>query len=308
MDNQLKNEITPEKLYFSRRKFLKLAGAMGVTAALAACGVSSTQSPTSEATVTETVNAKDALTPYETVTNYNNFYEFALDKESIAARAADMDTSNWQVEISGLVDHPMKISATELIQNYAQEERVYRLRCVEGWSMVIPWQGFLLNKLLDDLGVQPEAQYVKFTTPYNLKLFPNQSDSLFPWPYVEGLRLDEARNDLTILASGLYGKALPNQDGAPIRLIVPWKYGFKSAKSLEKIELVAEQPLNFWQETNPNEYGFYANVNPSVPHPRWPQNTERRIGEFNRRPTLPFNGYADQVASLYDGMDLKVNF
>ena len=174
--------------------------------------------------------------------------------------------------------------------------------------MVIPWQGFALNKLLDDIGVQSEAKYVKFTTPYDTTLFPNQTDSLFPWPYVEGLRLDEARNDLTILASGLYGKPLPNQDGAPIRLVVPWKYGFKSAKSLSKIELVAEQPVNFWQATNPNEYGFYANVNPDVPHPRWSQSTERRIGEISRRPTLPFNGYADQVASLYAGMDLAVNF
>lgn len=299
-----KDEITPEKLYFSRRKFLKLAGVVGVSAALAACGVPT--QPGAEATVSS--DLPDTQTPYETITTYNNFYEFAMDKESIASRAANMDTSNWQVEISGLVDRPMKISAAELIQNYPQEERIYRLRCVEGWSMVIPWQGFALNKLLDDIGVQSEAKYVKFTTPYDTTLFPNQTDSLFPWPYVEGLRLDEARNDLTILASGLYGKPLPNQDGAPIRLVVPWKYGFKSAKSLSKIELVAEQPVNFWQATNPNEYGFYANVNPDVPHPRWSQSTERRIGEISRRPTLPFNGYADQVASLYAGMDLAVNF
>jgi len=304
MDKTGKDVITPEKLYFSRRKFLKLAGVVGVSAALAACGVPT--QPGTEATVSSDMT--DTQTPYETITTYNNFYEFAMDKESIASRAANMDTSNWQVEISGLVDRPMKISAAELIQNYPQEERVYRLRCVEGWSMVIPWQGFALNKLLDDIGVQSEAQYVKFTTPYDTTLFPNQTDSLFPWPYVEGLRLDEARNDLTILASGLYGKPLPNQDGAPIRLVVPWKYGFKSAKSLSKIELVAEQPVNFWQATNPNEYGFYANVNPDVPHPRWSQSTERRIGEISRRPTLPFNGYADQVANLYAGMDLAVNF
>lgn len=304
MESFRKDEITPEKLYFSRRKFLKLAGAVGITAALAACGV-----PAQTGTETGIEgNLSDTQTPYETITGYNNFYEFALDKESIASRAANMDTSNWQLEIGGLVDKPMKISTVELIQNYPQEERVYRLRCVEGWSMVIPWQGFSLNKLLNDIGVQPEAQYVKFTTPYDTSLFPNQTDSLFPWPYVEGLRLDEARNDLTLLASGLYGKPLPNQDGAPIRLVIPWKYGFKSAKSLSKIKLVAEQPLNFWQATNPNEYGFYANVNPDVPHPRWSQSTERRLGEISRRPTLPFNGYADQVASLYTGMDLAVNF
>lgn len=305
MDTKLKQEVTPERLYFSRRKFLKIAGALGVTAALAACGISNEQQT---ATQSASGTLTDTLTPYDTITSYNNFYEFALDKESIASKAANLDTSNWPIEIGGLVDHPMKITAADLIQKYAQTEHVYRLRCVEGWSMVIPWLGFPLNKLLGDLGVQPEAQYVKFTTPYDPNLFPNQNDALFPWPYVEGLRLDEARNDLTLLASGLYGKPLPPQDGAPLRLVVPWKYGFKSAKSLSKIELVAEQPLNFWQVTNPNEYGFYANVNPDVPHPRWSQSTERRIGEISRRPTLPFNGYGDQVADLYKGMDLAVNF
>jgi len=305
MKSNLQNEITPEKLYFSRRKFLKLAGTLGVTAALAACGV---QPVGQSSTPTPVSSLEDTLTPYETITGYNNFYEFALDKESVAEKAANMDTSDWKVEISGLVEKPVTLSAVELLQNYPQEERIYRLRCVEGWSMVIPWQGFPLHKLLADLGVKENARYVQFTTPYDPNLFPGQEDMLFPWPYVEGLRLDEAMNDLTILAGGLYGKPLPPQDGAPIRLVVPWKYGFKSAKSIQKIELVAEQPVNFWQAISPEEYGFYANVHPYVPHPRWPQNSERRLGELERRPTLLFNGYEDQVAELYAGMDLVKNY
>lgn len=305
MNSNLSNEITPEKLYFSRRKFLRLAGLVGVTAALAACGVSpnSTGQP-----AVPPIPVADTLIPYDTITTYNNFYEFALDKESIASKAAALNTANWKVEISGLVEKPITLSAVEILQTYPQEERTYRMRCVEGWSMVVPWQGFPLHKLLADVGVKENAKFIRFATPYDTSLFPNQNDVFFPWPYVEGLRLDEARHDLTILAGGLYGKPLPPQDGAPIRLVVPWKYGFKSIKSISKIELVAEQPVNFWQATGPSEYGFYSNVNPDVPHPRWSQSTERRLGELNRRPTLLFNGYADEVASLYTGMDLVANF
>jgi len=303
----LNEEITPEKLYFSRRKFLSLVGTVGLTAALAACGINTSQSTGTPGDPTATPG-KNAPTPLDTIENYNNFYEFSLQKEDVASLAANMKTEPWTVEIGGLVDHPGKISVTDLMKTYPAEERIYRLRCVEGWSMVIPWNGFPLHKLLADIGVKDEAQYVKFTTPMDLSLFPGEADTSFPWPYTEGLRLDEARNDLTLLATGLYDKPLPNQDGAPIRLVVPWKYGFKSIKSIVKIELVTDQPATFWPTTAPNEYGFYSNVNPQVPHPRWSQATERRIGEFARRPTLMFNGYGDQVANLYAGMDLVKNF
>ena len=306
MDNQdLKKEITPEKLYFSRRKFIALAGSLGVAAALAACGIKpQSEQPGS----TPTAAGSDTLTPYDTITHYNNFYEFAYDKESVATKAADFVTTPWTVEVSGLVEKPLKISVADLLKTFPAEERVYRLRCVEGWSMVIPWNGFSLNKLLSLVTILPEAQYVKFTTLNDPTVFPNESDTFFTWPYTEGLRLDEAWHDLTLLATGLYGKPLPPQDGAPIRLVVPWKYGFKSIKSIQKIELVSEQPTTFWNTSAPDEYGFYSNVNPDVPHPRWSQATERRIGELERRPTLLFNGYANQVANLYAGMDLKVNY
>ena len=301
-NRELASEITPEKLYFSRRKFLALVGSIGVTAALAACGIPSTNK------TEPTAAAGDELTPFDSVTHYNNFYEFSYSKEAVASAAANFKTSPWTVEISGLVKKPVKISVSDLVKKYPPEERVYRLRCVEGWSMVIPWNGFQLSKLLSDVEVSPEAAYVKFYTPYNPAVFPNQSDTSFSWPYTEGLRLDEAMHDLTLMAVGLYGKDLLPQDGAPIRLVVPWKYGFKSIKSVQKIELVQDQPATLWNTAAPDEYGFYANVNPNVPHPRWSQSTERRLGEVNRRPTLMFNGYADQVAGLYAGMDLQVNY
>jgi Sulfite oxidase and related enzymes len=306
-NDELRNEITPEKLYFSRRKFLSLVGTVGLGAALAACGITPNNSFYATDGSTETP-PPDTLTPLDTIEHYNNFYEFSLQKEDVADLAVNMKTKPWTVEIGGLVDHPATISIDDLMQTYPSSEHIYRLRCVEGWSMVIPWSGFSLNKLLAQVGVKAEAKYVKFTTPYDLKLFPGEADNSFPWPYTEGLRLDEAQNNLTLLATGLYGKPLPNQDGAPIRLVVPWKYGFKSIKSIYKIELVADQPDTFWPTTAPNEYGFYSNVNPNVPHPRWSQATERRIGELARRPTLMFNGYGDQVASLYTGMDLVKNF
>ena len=301
MINLKKDPITPEKLYFSRRKFLALVGSVGLSAALAACGVLPTPSGFAPSATSE----PDTLTPYDTVTHYNNFYEFSLQKEDVADLATGMVTQPWPIEISGLVDHPQTIDVAEMMKAYPAEERTYRLRCVEGWSMVIPWNGFPLHKLLADLGVQEGAQYVKFTSVNDPSHYPGQKDVFFPWPYTEGLRLDEAQHDLTLLATGLYGKALPPQDGAPIRLVVPWKYGFKSIKSIIKIELVTDQPATFWNTSAPNEYGFYSNVNPAVPHPRWSQATERRIGELGRRNTELFNGYANEVASLYIGMDLE---
>jgi sulfoxide reductase catalytic subunit YedY len=308
------DEITPEKLYLSRRKFLKLAGVVGVSAALAACGIQPTSTPQPasgtafpEVTPSNTLMPSDTLTPYDTITHYNNFYEFSLNKEDVASKAANFVSEPWSMEVSGLVKHPLQMDAAELMKTYPLEERVYRLRCVEGWSMVIPWTGFPLHKLLADVGVTDEAKYVHFATPYNHDLFPNQGSYGFAWPYSEGLRLDEANHDLTMLVVGLYGKPLPPQDGAPIRVVVPWKYGFKSIKSINKIELVTEQPQTLWSTAAPNEYGFYSNVNPNVPHPRWSQDTERRIGELDRRPTEIFNGYSE-VASLYTGMDLVANY
>lgn len=310
MTNNGMDKITPEPLYHSRRKFLKLVGMVGVSAALAACGIKPTSENAAddlpegtETTSGTTTLPEDSLTPYDLVTEYNNFYEFSLGKEDVAAKAAGFNATNWTVEIGGLVDRPMTVSVDELVKSYPPEERVYRMRCVEGWSMVIPWNGFPLHRLLADIGVQADAKYVRFTTPYDRDMFPNQGSFGFAWPYTEGLRLDEAQHDLTLLATGLYGKDLPAQDGAPIRLVVPWKYGFKSIKSISKIELVADQPDTFWSSANPGEYGFYSNVNPDVPHPRWSQSTERRIGELGRRPTGMFNGYSE-VAPLYEGMDL----
>jgi sulfoxide reductase catalytic subunit YedY len=305
-----RDEITPEKLYISRRKFFKLAGLFGVAYALAACGITPDQPEPTPSSYSESITAgyQDTLSTYETITNYNNFYEFSFTKEGVAPLSKDLITSPWPVEIGGLIDNPMTIDAVDILKKYPSEERIYRLRCVEGWSLVIPWNGFSLSLLLDDLGVKPEAKYIKFTTLYDPKQMPGQADSFFGWPYVEGLRLDEAMHPLTILAGGMYDKPLPPQDGAPIRLVVPWKYGFKSIKSIVKIELVTDQPATFWATSSPTEYGFYSNVNPNVSHPRWSQNTERRIGESNRRPTLMFNGYNDDVASLYEGMDLKENY
>ncbi|MBX0327748.1 protein-methionine-sulfoxide reductase catalytic subunit MsrP, partial [Oscillochloris sp. ZM17-4] len=238
----------------------------------------------------------------------NNFYEFGTDKADPARMASSFKTSPWEVAVGGLVNKPQTFAMEDLLTQFDQEERIYRLRCVEAWSMVIPWQGFPLNKLLMAVEPKAEAKFVRFETVYNPDQLPGQRDGYFPWPYVEGLRIDEAMNDLTLLATGLYGKQLLPQSGAPIRLAVPWKYGFKSVKSIVKIDLVDTMPTSLWMASSPGEYGFYANVNPSVSHPRWSQASERRIGELGRHTTLPFNGYADQVAGLYEGMDLKLNF
>ncbi len=308
------SEITPESVYRSRRKFMKGVAAVALSSvALAACG-GPTPAPTpaspQETPMPPTANATtdelgDALTPYEAITNYNNFYEFSQDKEAVARAARNFQTSPWTVTVGGLVNKPKTFDVAELERKFGLEERIYRLRCVEAWSMVIPWLGFPLAKLLKEVEPTSQAKYVRFETLYDPKQMPGQKDPWYSWPYVEGLRLDEAMHDLTILATGLYGQPLPPQDGAPVRLVVPWKYGFKSIKSIVKIDLVEEQPTSLWMAAAPHEYGFYANVNPTVPHPRWSQATERRIGEGGRRKTLMFNGYEEEVAHLYAGMDLR---
>jgi len=296
----------------NRRQFLKLGGLAAGALALAACGESepaATQpagpAPSAQA---QTDELGDPLTEFEAVTNYNNFYEFTTDKEGVARLAKDFQTRPWTVEVGGLAHKPQTFAIEDILAKFPSEERIYRLRCVEAWSMVIPWLGFPLGKLIEAVEPMGDAKYVRFETLYDPEQFPGQSSGWYTWPYAEGLRLDEALNDLAILSTGLYGKELLPQSGAPLRLVVPWKYGFKSIKSIVKIELVAEQPTSLWMAAAPNEYGFYANVNPTVNHPRWSQASERRIGESGRRETLMFNGYADEVAGLYEGMDLSVFF
>jgi sulfoxide reductase catalytic subunit YedY len=305
------NEITPPTVYFNRRNFIRtgiLAAsavatgaayrrlnpvAMGEVKTAKLEGVISAPSATNAATG---FRVDEPETSFEDITHYNNFYEFSTDKEGVASAAQGFDTKGWQVSVEGLVNKPKVFGLDDLLKISPPEERIYRMRCVEGWSMVIPWAGFSLSKLLDVVEPTSDANFVAFET------------LLDPKPYVEGLRLDEAMHPLAILASGIYGRALPPQDGAPIRLVTPWKYGFKGIKSIVKIKLVAEQPRTSWSEYAPNEYGFYANVNPQVDHPRWSQATEQRIGESGRRPTLMFNGYEEQVGHLYAGMDLRRNF
>ena len=316
MENIDPKEITPEPLYLSRRKFMVGAGSLAAAAVLAsACqtaGISTSPGATdfcsSAAASKGTDELGASLTSCNDVINYNNFYEFSLSKDDIGPLTQSLKTSPWSVAVGGLVKNPHTYSMEEILQKFHQEERIYRMRCVEAWSMVIPWMGFPLAALLDEVGPLSEASFVRFETLFDPKQMPGQNDDILNWPYVEGLRLDEARHNLTILATGLYGKPLPAQDGAPIRLVVPWKYGFKSIKTIVKIDLVNQMPVSAWMTASPGEYGFYANVNPDVPHPRWPQSSERRIGESARRTTLLFNGYGDQVAQLYSGMDLKKNF
>ncbi len=303
------SEITPEHLYLSRRKFLTGLGALvASTLFLGGCDwLNSSSAPEgtddSELTQAGTDELGDKFTSYASIISYNNFYEFTTDKEDVARLARDFKTSPWVVEVGGLVNKPQTFDIDELLKKFPQEERIYRLRCVEGWSMVIPWLGFPLAKLLKEVEPTSKAKYVRFETLYAPEQMPGQKGIFYQWPYVEGLRLDEAMHDLTILATGIYGKPLPPQDGAPIRLVVPWKYGFKNIKSIVKIDAVEEMPVSLWMAAAPNEYGFYANVNPDVPHPRWSQSSERRIGELSRRRTLPFNGYGEEVAHLYEGMD-----
>jgi len=310
------SEITPEHVYLNRRKFMAGVGALAASSLiLSACGQQepSPIPPTAEPTATgpaspppttSTDELGDQLTSLQAITNYTNYYEFTTSKEGVAGLAQDFKASPWAVEVGGLVHKPKTFDLDDLLK-FSQEERIYRLRCVEAWSMVIPWVGFPLAKLLKEGEPMAEAKYVRFETLYDPDQMPGQRSGGYDWPYVEGLRMDEAMHDLTLLATGIYGKSLLPQNGAPVRLVVPWKYGFKSIKSIVKIDLVEDMPVSLWMNVAPREYGFYANVNPDVPHPRWSQATERRIGETKRRKTVLFNGYGEEVAHLYSGMDLK---
>ena len=305
------SEITPEAVYLNRRAFLSAAGIFGASALLAACGVKEQPTATPAAGLSAGSRADelgDPLTPLEAVTNYNNYYEFTTDKEGVAGLAKDFRVRPWTVEVGGLVHKPATFAIDDLLTAFSQDERIYRLRCVEAWSMVIPWNGFELGRLLDQVEPMSSAAYVGFTTLLDPEQMPGQRSRLYPWPYTEGLRLDEAMHTLTLLSTGLYGQPLLPQNGAPLRLVVPWKYGFKSIKSIVRIDLLEQPPATMWSAIAPQEYGFYANVNPQVNHPRWSQGSERRIGEGGRRETLMFNGYADQVAGLYSDMDLQTNY
>jgi sulfoxide reductase catalytic subunit YedY len=333
------SQVTPESLYLRRREFIQNAALFAATSSAIGGGLlwlthgapldrpdrsRAAGTPPSNAQTPEsaserglrplTIAARGRYTvnekknSFEEITTYNNFYEFGVDKSDPAANAHTLRTRPWTVSIEGEVRKPRVIDIDKLLSWFPLEERVYRMRCVEAWSMVVPWVGFPLAALIQRLDPLPKAKFVAFTTLLDPEQMPGQRTGVLEWPYVEGLRMDEATHPLAIMVVGLYGRVLPNQDGAPLRLVVPWKYGFKGIKSIVKIRFTESQPPTTWNQAAPFEYGFYANVNPAVDHPRWSQATERRIGEFERRPTLPFNGYADQVAHLYAGMDLRTNF
>ena len=305
------SDITPQSLYLDRRRFLALgaAGALGLAAGMAPGRAPAGALPGLVPAVVPGPFATDEpRTPLADITSYNNFTELGPDKEDPKAHAAALVTRPWTVEIGGACAKPGTLAYDDLIKPHRLEERIYRHRCVEAWSMVIPWVGFPLAELLARFEPTSRAKFVEFTTLHDPAHLPGQRLPLLDWPYVEGLRLDEAMHPLALLAVGLYGQELLPQNGAPLRLVVPWKYGFKSIKSIVRIRFVETAPLNTWQKSQPNEYGFYSNVNPQVDHPRWSQAKERRIGDLFRRPTLMFNGYGDQVAALYAGMDLKANF
>jgi sulfoxide reductase catalytic subunit YedY len=314
------SEITDENLVVNRRNFIRgaiLAGTVTATGWLYRTLTSQTKVTQTAETITniETPSqpsgllAGDKLNAFEDITNYNNFYEFSTNKQAVAPVSKGFISRPWTVEVTGLCGKPKTYDLDELTRLWQPEERIYRLRCVEGWSMVIPWIGFPLASLLKEVEPLSNAKFVEFVTVMDTKQMPNQRrDDVLVWPYAEGLRMDEALHPLTLLSTGLYGKELLPQNGAPIRLVVPWKYGFKSIKSIVKIRLIENQPKTTWGQDNPREYGFYSNVNPNVAHPRWSQATERRIGEFGKRDTILFNGYGDQVAQLYSGMDLRKNF
>jgi len=309
------SEITSKSLYMNRRKFLASAAIAGA-ATVAGVRVRGLVSP---ATVAHAGNKIDgikkssfstteAVTPYKDVTNYNNYYEFSTDKYEPAGLAKNFRARPWKVKIEGDVQNKQELDVDTIIKMATPEERIYRHRCVEGWSIVVPWVGFSLSELIKKANPLGKAKFVEFTTLYDPGQMPGQKSGVLQWPYVEGLRMDEAMNPLALLCFGMYGEELPNQDGAPLRIVLPWKYGFKSAKAIVRIRFTEKQPINTWNLSAPNEYGFYSNVNPNVDHPRWSQAKERRLGEFFKRPTLMFNGYGDQVASMYSGMDLKRNF
>ncbi|MEK6754949.1 MAG: protein-methionine-sulfoxide reductase catalytic subunit MsrP [Bacteroidota bacterium] len=308
-DDIKSSEITPEHLYLNRREFIRAASAAGIGLA--------TASLLHQSLIAQDHWPRGKKGPYDTdeevntfkeMTAYNNFYEFGTDKSDPAENSGRFKPKPWTVRIEGEVKKPATYDFEDLFKSHTMQDRIYRMRCVEGWSMIIPWRGFPLADLIKKVEPTSKAKFVAFETVYRPEEMPGQKRSVLEWPYVEGLRLDEAMHPLTILAVGLYGKDLQNQNGAPLRLVVPWKYGFKGIKSIVKIKFVEQQSPTTWNISAPNEYGFYSNVNPDVDHPRWSQKTERRIGEFLKRKTLPFNGYAEQVAHLYAGMDLRKYF
>tara|TARA_B100000768_G_C11267765_1_gene371874 strand:- start:1043 stop:1945 length:903 start_codon:yes stop_codon:yes gene_type:complete len=294
-NNLIQADVTPEPLWLNRRKVIGGALCAGVLGSISKPAMAQALEPNS----------------WEDITNYNNYYEFGTNKEDPAANAHRLNTADWVIEVNGMVEEPGLYSVADLIEGLTEEERIYRFRCVEAWAMVVPWNGFELKDILDKVGVQSDAKYVAFETALRSDEMPGVRYNVLDWPYREGLRLDEALHPLTMMATGIYGKPIPNQNGAPIRLVVPWKYGFKSIKSIVRITLTDKEPPTSWSTSNSREYGFYSNVNPAVNHPRWSQATERKIGGglFNRRhPTLMFNGYENEVANLYDGMNLKKFF
>jgi sulfoxide reductase catalytic subunit YedY len=305
------SEITPRKLYMNRRSFL----AQTAAAAIAGIGLRKLSFPERIALADDKIagvqksslSTSETITPFKDVTNYNNYYEFSTDKYEPAGLAKNFKTRPWMVTIDGLVAKKQILDVDTIMKMASQEERIYRHRCVEGWSIVVPWIGFSLSELIKKANPEPKAKFVEFTSADDAKQMPGVRTQVLDWPYVEALRMDEAMHPLALLCFGMYGQTLPNQDGAPLRIVLPWKYGFKSGKAIVRIRFTDKQPINTWQRMAPNEYGFYANVNPNVDHPRWSQAKERRLGEFLKRPTRMFNGY-DQVASLYSGMDLKKNF
>ena len=300
------NEVTPRALWESRREFLQTS--FWVTAAAGLMATPFNALAGLNATSNSAFRPKDTPTPREKVVSYNNFYEFGTGKEDPSENAGSLKTRPWTVTVEGEVNQPKTFDIDQLLKLAPLEERIYRMRCVEAWSIVIPWIGFPLSALLKQVEPRGSAKFVEFETLKDPEQMPGQRRNVLDWPYREGLRMDEAMNPLTLLTVGLYGDVLPNQNGAPVRIVVPWKYGFKSAKSIVRIRLVEKMPVTSWMQAGPEEYGFYANVNRDVDHPRWSQAKERRIGDFLKRPTLPFNGYGEQVASLYAGMDLKRNF
>jgi sulfoxide reductase catalytic subunit YedY len=309
------SEVTPQDLYVRRREFLQVAGSTAVAVAsgtLFAGTATAAQNPAAQKLTglrkRDDLGTTEALNSYKDVTTYNNFYELGLDKGDPAANQKYLKPRPWSVTVEGECGKPGTYNIEDIMKWFPLEERIYRMRCVEAWSMVIPWNGFPLADFVKRFEPTAKAKFVEFKTLLDMRMFPGQTEPVLKWPYTEGLRMDEALHPLAMLAVGLYGEVLPNQNGAPIRLVVPWKYGFKGIKSIVKVRFTDKQPMNTWQQTRADEYGFYANVNPDVDHPRWTQKTERRIGEFFRRKTLPFNGYADQVASLYAGMDLRKNY
>lgn len=303
------SEMTPEGVYVNRREFIGKSAAV-VAGASMGSGIGGSIGPENSQKDWSKVRSEldEELTPFDDVTSYNNFYEFGTGKSDPVRNAHTLRPRPWTIEVGGLCDNPGTYGLEDFIKPANIEDRVYRMRCVEAWSMVIPWQGFSLKDVIDQAKPSGSARFVEFRTLHDLEQMPGQRYGVLRWPYVEGLRLDEAKHPLTMLITGVYGKTLPNQNGAPIRLVVPWKYGFKGIKSIVSMRFLEQMPMNTWKRSASHEYGFYANVNPDVPHPRWSQARERRIGEFRRRRTLMFNGYADEVASLYSGMDLRTHY